>query len=319
LGRMDQALAMPRGGVLIDPPLAARIEYALGRIRGLTGEGEPVLTVPDLAMFNFLTGRPQPGPYAELYEHMIAHDAGASVVAAAEAAHVRLVVARYDNFFSHRVGLRKYAPLLTRYLRTHFRELDPANDSGFLYLVRREVPLPDVERVDVLADCDVPAESEESLQIRAHLLFDTLYHRFPDAEERSAPVETRCVVKVPDRPELAAQLAYPELERAQEDAALRADVLVEADGETRRLSRELIRLLPEARDGQNVRELRVDLSAYAGREVVITFRTGRRGVVRSCPSLHMLRLALEWRDPHIEIRPLPDSPRPAVGEASPFS
>jgi hypothetical protein len=281
LKRMDTAVDMPRGGVLVDPSLADKIGYYVGKIQELTEEGEPLLTVPDLAMFNFLTDRPLPGAYYELYEHMIGHDSGAGVVEAAEAAQVRLVVARYDNFSSHRVGLREYAPILAGYLRTNFREEEPASDASFMYLVRREEPLPEVERRNVLADCDVPEKNEGNRQIHAHLLFTTLYHRFWDAEERSAPVVTRCVVKVPERAELALQLLYRKPDLVQEYAAFQAGIFVEGDGETLQVASERFRLFPHGQKGENVREIRVDLSEYANREVVITFRTGRRGVVRS--------------------------------------
>jgi hypothetical protein len=253
-------------------------------------------------MFNFLTDRPLPGAYYELYEHMIGHDSGAGVVEAAEAARVRLVVARYDNFFSHRVGLREYAPILAEYLRTNFREEDPASDSGFVFLVRREEPLPEGEQRSVLADCDVPGKSEGSRQIVAHLLFTTLYHRFWDAEQRSAPVETRCVVRVPERAELALQLLYVRPDLVQENASFQAEILVESDGETLQVASELLRLFPDGQKGESVREIRVDLSRYANREVVMTFRTERRGAVRSRASFNLMGLALAWKEPRIEMR-----------------
>ena len=97
-------------------PTTQLIDYQVGLIQDETEEGEAVLTVPDLAMLNFLAERPMPSRFYNLYQHHIAHDRGAEVVAASNANDVKLALTRYDDFFSDRIGMREYASDLTDYL-----------------------------------------------------------------------------------------------------------------------------------------------------------------------------------------------------------
>jgi hypothetical protein len=239
-----------------------------------------------------------PSRYYNLYEHHISHDGGAGVVSGAEAHGVRLVVTRYDNFFSDRVGLREYAPALAQYLRNQFDiEFTVAIDQ-YIFLARRETRLPERETLSVFDRCD---PSDERQVVREHLLFESLYHHF-DTKRFDGRVETECTVTVPDGAELAVSIGY----REPLDVRPGASLTVEVNARTHRGSEPLLSetlLLRRQKDWRSPTfpEYRIDLSRFANQEVVLSFRTVLLGEVSMNP-LDMTGFAAVWRDPRIELR-----------------
>lgn len=295
LTTMDTKLDSRRGGVLVSRLDAWLIDLQIKIIRARTEEGEAVLTVPDLAMLNFLSERSIPSRYYNLYEHHISHDGGEGVVEAADAANVRLVVTRYDDFFSDRVGLREYAPRLTRYLRTRFEEVLITGDQT-IFLARRQKPLPDRDVLNVLEHCGQAANQI----IRDHLLFSTLYQD-PGTEGRARPVETRCNVVVPEHGQLAVRIGYTRPATAQRGTSLLGEILVISAAGTEPLIHKTFDVMPaQSAARRPPEEYRFDLSHLANQKVTLLFRTLRRGRVR----MHVLDskgFAMVWEDPRIEI------------------
>jgi hypothetical protein len=298
LGTLDTPVPHRRGGVLVAEPLAQLLGFNVHMIHKKTREGEALLTVPDLAMVNFLAERRMPSRYYNLYEHHISHDGGAGVVSGAEAHGVRLVVTRYDNFFSDRVGLREYGPALAQYLRNQFDiEFTVAIDQ-YIFLARRETRLPERETLSVFDRCD---PSDERQVVREHLLFESLYHHF-DTKRFDGRVETECTVTVPDGAELAVSIGY----REPLDVRPGASLTVEVNARTHRGSEPLLSetlLLRRQKDWRSPTfpEYRIDLSRFANQEVVLSFRTVLLGEVSMNP-LDMTGFAAVWRDPRIELR-----------------
>ena len=299
---MSAPLESPRGGVLLTSIDAAMIDRQVEVIRDLTSPDEYVLTVPALAMFNFLAERDMPGRYYNLYEHHIAQDQGAGVVEAAEKHHVELVVAGFNNFFSDRVGLRDYAPKLAQYLRTRFEPRFDVAGNRFRYLVRREEPVVGVVETDAIASCELGNEAGTEVRIEEHLLFSSLYHS-RSFDRPWQPVETSCRVTIPDRARLVVSIDYRKPYSATRDASISAEIWARDGEHEEQLLSETIRV--EGHQGLFAApgtEHVVDLSKFAGREVTLRFRTAFRG------NIHMLRLrpfddgryTLIWEDPRIE-------------------
>jgi hypothetical protein len=298
LGTMDTPVPHRRGGVLVAEPLAQLLGFNVDMIHKKTREGEALLTVPDLAMLNFLAERGMPSRYYNLYEHHISHDGGAGVVSGAKAHGVRLAVTRYNNFFSDRVGLREYAPVLARYLRTQFDiEFTVAIDQ-YIFLSRRETPLPESETLRVLDRCD---PSEGNQLVREHLFFESLYHNF-DTKFFDGRVETPCTVTVPARAELAVSIGYREPFRVRQGSSLKMGVDVRTDrGSEPLLSETLLLRRQQNWFSPPFPEYRIDLSRFANQEVVLSFRSVFRGDVRM-NALDIVGFAAAWRDPRIEVR-----------------
>lgn len=293
----SEPLQLARSGVLTSLIEADLIEEQVAMLRDRTSEDEALLTVPDLTMYNFLADRPVPSRYYNLYEHHIAHDDGEQVVAGAEANRVRWVLARYNNFFSDRVGLREYAPILWQYLRHNFRIEFAVSDNSLLFLHRLERPLPSVEAQSVLTDCDVPQELGLVRQvIRNHLLFSTLY-LFPDAKERV--VDTRCKVRVPPSGSLEVNLGFRKPLTADPGTELIAEVWAESGGKKARLFQKPFSVI--AQDGwidDRWKPFRIDLSRYSGETIQLRLRTELRGRIEM-DALDVFGFALEWNDPRL--------------------
>jgi hypothetical protein len=300
LTTMDREIAQERGGVLVSPLLATALDVEVEAIRSRTDPGEAVLTVPDLAMLNFLADRPMPSRYYEMYAHMIAHDQGAGVVREAEAKGVRLAVTRFNNFFSDRVGLREYAPELANYLRTQFAPVMTVGGDHVMILSRRETPLSGREPIEILESCDFPADDSDDRFSREHLLFLALYHD-PGTQGPSLPVETRCEVAVPEDGELVVRIGYWTPERASPGASLLAEVRAVTGSGGERLLSETMELVAERGwSSPPYPEYRLDLSHLANQEVTFVFRTARRGSVRMSP-MDLAGFAMVWQDPRIEV------------------
>jgi len=291
-----------RGGVLVTSFDAILINQQVDMIRELTSREEYVLTVPALSMLNFLAERDMPGRYYNLYEHHIAHDQGAGVVEAAERHDVRLVVSDFNDFFSDRVGLRDYAPKLAQYLRTRFETRFDVAGNRFRFLVRRDEPVVGIVEADAITSCDHGSSAGMEARVEEHLLFSSLYHSRP-FEEPWRPVETSCRVTVPDRARLAVSVDYRKPYSASRDAAVTGEIWVE-DGER---VEQLFSTTLEVEGHRGIfaapgTEYVVDLSRFAGREVVLRFRTAFQGKIR------ILRLSpfddggytVIWENPRIE-------------------
>jgi hypothetical protein len=229
LRTMNVPIDSPRAGILVNPILGSLINFHIQTIREKTDDSDFILTLPGLAMLNFLTDRPMPGRYYNFYEHHISHDDGSGVVAAAEEHHVDLVVAEYNNFFSDRVGLRAYAPELANYLRNHFETEFDVSGHKSQHLKRRHPPAESRAAFDLIDFCEI--DPEETSYARDHLLFASLYQ--PRYERSPAtPIDTSCTFSVPERAQLAFSVGYRKPARAQRKTTLTAEIWL-ADGDDR--------------------------------------------------------------------------------------
>jgi hypothetical protein len=296
---LNKRLTIPRAGLLVSAFQRDIVEFHVEAIQERTSEGDALLTVPALTMLNFLSERPMPGRYYNLYEHHIVRDGGAAVVEAAEASDVRLVVADYNNFFSDRVGLRLYAPALASYLRTHFEpEFDVANNR-YQYLRRRDEPLREGQRVEFLADCEWDPES--ATYTSEHLRFASLYQG-RDPLRPNATLDTTCDVRVPDHAELVFSLGQQNPWAASRDASFEAEVLVSHGGKSELLFSDSVEIRrPTGLTEPPAAVQRVDLSRFAGQDVTVVLRSRLDGWSRK-NRYGLGALAMVWQDPHLEVR-----------------
>jgi len=319
----DTPVGGKRGGVLVDQQEATRIEYGLEAIEEMSRKGSALLTVPDLAMFNFLTDRPMPSAYYNLYQHHIGHDRGTAVVEGAELHRAQLALTRYNDFFSDRVGLREYAPILAEYLATHFELLFTVGREDYMVLERLPHPRPLPEAQDLLENCDLSLGFQE---IRKHLLFDALYQDPGTGREMpSAAIQTECWVQVPEEGgELVLQIGYRRPIVILEDGSLTAEIFALTGGQPRRLLRKVFPVreetdtalyaVPEAERRASLHrspppdEFRVDLSPYAGERLTLLLRTTRVGkVLMGIFGLH--GYGTVWIQPRV----IPADSRPGTG------
>jgi hypothetical protein len=296
-------LEQPRGGVLVTAREAYGIEHQIRTITRGSEPGDAVLTVPDLSMLNFLAERDVPSAYYNLYEHHIASDQGLAVVEGSERRNVQLVMTRYDNFFSDRVGLLDYAPKLAHYIITHFeRSFVGANEQYIVYQ-RRENPEPLHPFIDVLADCESP---RGLVELNRHLLFSALYHKSHPLEPipREGSI-TRCRVRVPDDGGvLSLEIGYRKPHHVQRGTLLRALIKLEHEGKQELLARETLRVVRH--HGSNLstpyKRIDADLARWAGEDVVIVFETYLMGLVQAHP-LDFKGFSMVYRDPRLQIEP----------------
>lgn len=292
-----------RGGVRVDPVDGAKIQGLVRAILHRTAPGDPLLTIPDLTMLNFLTARSVPSAYYNLYEHHIAGDDGAAVAEGAERHDVRVVVTRFDNFFSDRVGLIDYAPVLVDYLVTHFERVFIGPDQDYIVYQRREEPAEPVPFRDALAEC---RSDSELAQLRRHLLFSALYHRSrPSAPIPAEGVATTCRVHVPaDGGVLSLELGYLRPRAALPGTQLVAEISVVEGDERRRLHYEPMRVVPARTEQRQQPFERLDLalSRWAGRDVDIELRTRLFGAGAAHP-LDWMGFAMAYRDVRVQARP----------------
>jgi hypothetical protein len=311
VGTMNTKLAVDRGGVLLEPFEAMLLEDVVALMRERDGA---VLTVPDLSMLNFLSGRPVPGAYYNMYEHHLAHDRGAGVVEDAEAAEVTLALVGYDDFMSDRIGLREYAPMLVDYLRDAFELTHTIGDQRYLLLERRSAPRREKRLVDALTACELGSRGQ---LVRSHLLFDALYQSTPtDARASAVGVEARCRVRVPDQgAELRMGVDYRG--RATRGSPPQAVEVWIAGPDGRARERVLARrFLPWREPGWRHRlplaEQRVDLGAWAGSEIVLILRSLPRVDDRNLGRAAVPGISVVWRDVRLVAPPVPG----LEGEAS---
>lgn len=284
---MSEPLPQHRGGVLVHKITAVGINQLVEVVRAHTDEGEPFFGIPDLAMINFLAERPVPGSQYQSYAHMIARDRGALTTRQLDAAGVRFVIARYDNVLSTEPRLADYAPILDDYLSRHFEATWMIQNDQYLLLERREAPRDPVDEQSVLGDCRFVGGDARPSSVREHLLFESLFQPLrPDAVRQQAA--TRCRVRVPEDAVLAVQIGYKRPIGMERGATLTAELLAadpaRPEAEAELLLRETLPVESMNVDGVPVPPVhRLDLSRWAGRELVLEFRTERRGRVRLSP------------------------------------
>ena len=303
LRTLDAEVARPRGGVLVSRAEEQMLGFEVAAIRAGSRPGEPVLTLPGLAMLNFLADRPMPGRFYNFYAVHIAHDGGAGVVAEAEGAGVQLVVADYNDFFSEHTRLRDYAPVLTEYLRRSFEPAFSVAIDEHLFLRRRAQPLPPREGRSALADCDAGDVRWQRRTIWPHLLFDVLYH-YPEQDARDAPdaVSTLCRVVLPGPAELRFRVGTRQPTEVRAGSELVAELWVHREGRPdEAVFRERLPLHPVSGWASPPGEERsVELSRFAGEAITLIFHTRFRGEVRMNP-LDLKGFAMVWQDPRLEI------------------
>ncbi len=301
---LQQPLAAPRGGVLIDPWEAGMIDFEVETMRARTRPDEPVLTVPGLAMLNFLAERPMPSRYYNLYEVHIAHDRGTSAVAESERRGSRLAVVDYNNFFSDPVGLSEYAPVLAGHLRRDFSPLLSVAVDKHLFLERRATSLPNRKLVSGLEDCDALTDAEFGDRvIRHHLFFDALYHFLENGAEGERQVsETECRIHIPAGAQLRVRVGYRQPLGVGDDARLLAEMWarIGEDGEGERLLEAEVPLAAQVGWGSPApAEYEVDVAHLAGRDVTLILRTVFDGEIEM-NALELWGFAMVWQDLQIE-------------------
>ncbi len=297
-------LTMPRGGVLVGEMEARNIEDQIRTIVMKTDPGDALLTLPDLTMLNFLSERDVPSAYYNLYEHHITHDDGAAVVAGSEERGVTLAMTRYDNFFSDRVGLLDYAPVLSDYLVTHFERSFVGGNEDYIVYERRAAPLAVQPFTSALADCTLREDGVDDL--RHHLLFSTLYHRArPNEPIPEEGVETVCRIDVPESGGvLSLEVGYRKPRLVKAGTTLSSTLSLRNAGERTELFQRNFRVV--RRQG-NVRQspyarVEVDLTPWSGQRVDLIFETALNGVVMAHP-LDFKGFAMVYRDPRIQTEP----------------
>ncbi len=301
---MDSELSVPRGGVLVRPEQATRLNALIEIIWRSTDDDEAILSLPDLSMLNFLAERKMPSAYYNLYQHHIAHDEGEAVVQGSEEHQVQLAVTRYSDFFSDLVRLRDYAPKLIDYLDRYFEIQITAAGDNFVFLRRRASPLPRRAITRVLDSCDLDSSQPEAdHKIIGHLLFTTLYQdRGPQHEQTQVEVESRCQVQIPeDGAELRLRVGTLPPLAAPKRAQLIVEVRARHDGKDELLFAHRMPVFHPF-GLQMMREFppqhRIDISRLAGKDVTLVFRSHRSGWVKSDPFSYKGYATL-WLDPQI--------------------
>lgn len=305
LSEMNAKVTPKRGGILERPYTAEKLNQLVEVVWANTRDGDSLLSVPDLAMINFLAERDMPSPYYNLYQHHIAHDGGAAVVEGSRSSATRLAVARYNGFFSDTDRLRDYAPALVDHLDRDFGIQFTAAADNFIFLLARPRPLPERDYTRLLETCVPVSRAQESdYAIREHLLFTTLYQdEGPHHEAKEWIEETRCEVELPDNdPQLLVRPDVYPPQYAEPGATLTFELLVERDDKPAAsvlryrtdvkmpASFQLVRRWPKER--------RADLSPFAGEKVTLVFRSHRRGVVLRNPTAYQ-GYSSRWIDPRI--------------------
>ena len=292
-----------RGGVKVSLPDASSLNQVLRNLALLSDPDDALLTIPDIAMLNFLSKRPMPSAYYNLYEHHISHDGGAAVVTGAENHNTPVVITRLNNFFSDRVGLRDYAPVLSDYIDTHFEQRYTIGRSEYLLYTRRERPVASENFASVLEDCD---QQSDKASIEDHLLFRSLYQTigvgFAGHEDS---LTTRCRVKIPrSGGEFVWQMEYSHPVKLRSPTTLLIEVSIESNQQRHPVFSESIEVKPINPRVNRLpapREYRVDLSIYAGQSVILIMRSTRNGLVSMSTSAKR-GFGTHWQHPRIVAR-----------------
>jgi len=288
-----------RGGVKIRPMDAENLGYMIRAVEAHSRRGDALLTVPDLAMVNFLTDRPMPSAFYNLYEHHIAFDGGRSVVEGAERAGVQIALTRYNNFFSDRRGLLDYAPELADYLETGFRRAILGGNDDHILLAKRRRPIEKTPFVNAFEHCEIGDDPPQQAELRDHLLFSALYHKsrvgyVMPPEGRT----TRCTIDVPATGgTLQLEIGYRPPFKIAPGTTLDAVVSIDATTGRSELARHHFRVAARQGYGPQLpyRRVEADLMPWAGQQIDLVFHTTLRGEVRVHP-LDFKGFAQVYRD-----------------------
>ncbi|MFT5694326.1 MAG: hypothetical protein ACI9QQ_000300 [Myxococcota bacterium] len=305
---MTVKLPQPRGGVMVHGINAVGINQLVKVVQANTEEGEPFFGLPDMATLNFLAERDVPGSQYQTYAHMIARDRGALTTEQLAAANVNFIIARYDNVLSTNPRLSSYAPTLADYLETNFEYSWLIQNGQYILMNRVASPKAPLETVDALLDCVFAGGNAAESSVRQHMFFASLFQPLvPDEIEQHG--ETRCRVTVPPgKSELTFRLGYRHPAVAGRKASLTAEVFARvestdelaADEPGAKLFEQSLRVLPANVNGEAFAATsRVDLAQFANRNIVLTFKTSRRGRVKLSPYT-LETYALSWQNPVIE-------------------
>ena len=298
--RLNTPLDQPRAGVLVSPLEALEINYQVRLIREHTPEGGALLTLPDLSMLNFLAEREVPSAWYNLYEHHIATDRGRGVARATEEKNVRYAVARFNNFFSDRVGLLDYAPDLAEYLISNFERSFVGGRENYIVYTRRSQPGIQHPYIDLLTNCDA---EDSGAEIREHLLFSALYHReHPGAPMTEAGITTVCQVQVPEAGGVfALEIGYRKPFRSGMGTRLEVSIDL-LDGEIRQpILEERLPVIPwrDSPRQQSFKRMEIDLGQWAGKTVDLEFTTRLKGTIKNSV-LDLKGFAMIYRDPRLQ-------------------
>lgn len=282
--RMNTPIQLERGGVLVDPLQALSIEQQVRTIERYSSKNDPLLTVPDLTMLNFLSGRHVPSKWYNLYQHHIEADGGRGVVEGSQENGVNLILTRYDNFFSDRVGILDYAPILSNYIVSQFKREFIGDDENFIVYLRRPEPESIEPYTNALEHCE---EGDRMTVVQDHLLFSAVTHKsyayrpFPPTG-----LKTRCRVTVPDESEiLSLEIGYRKPYQVHPGTTLGFEISILDENGRARLLNERIRVVQRRSAMRQLPFKRIDLdiSPWAGQEVTLEFETHLRGSAASHP------------------------------------
>ena len=304
---MNMEVEGSRGGVKIGFAEASSLRRVLQDIDQFSKPGDAMLTVPDIAMLNFLSKRPMPSAYYNLYEHHIAHDAGAGVAAGAMEHDTTVAVTRVNNFFSDRVGLKDYAPELADYIDRYFEHRYTVGREEYLIYSRRDEALPERDVVSALEDCEF---NSSKIKVVDHLLFRSMYQTIgPGHLHNEESLVARCTVDVPKQgADLVFELGYSHPRVLNKPTTLRVDVFIDAKSLRNRVFTETMRVTTTSPRTNRIpapRVQQVDLSDYAGQRIKLHLRTVRKGKVTMSRS-KVRGFGTTWQNPRIIARAATD-------------
>jgi hypothetical protein len=317
MNSQNSRITESRGGVLVDSFNARMIDYEVQELRNLTMPDEPVLTLPALTMLNFIADRPVSSRYYNLYAVHISHDRGASAAEEVERRGVRWAVADRDDFFSDVEGMRDYAPVFTEYLRRTFEPAFMVGIDKHSFLRRREHPLGESSPVDIRSACDLVVDAFATRNARRHILYDSIYHMFGTGRVTGTrTLDTVCALHVPPASSLTFMFGYRSPQTARSGSALTVSIwalptealdrpgihLPEVLGTTKFAPLDELRVAVASAPGLRSpppTERSIDLSAIAGKDVLLLLRTQFDGDVETdgsdpegfAAAIHDLRIA----------------------------
>jgi hypothetical protein len=222
---------------------------------------------------------------------------------ASEAKNVRYVVARFNNFFSDRVGMLEYAPELTHYLATHFERSFVGAKENYIVYKRRHEPSVEHSHWSALDACESETELAE---IRDHLLFSALYHRsLPGSPIPEQGTFTLCRVRVPDAGGvLALEIGYRRPLRSTRGTNLEASIAVIDEGRRKKVLEQELQVVHWRNSARQrpFERIEIELTPWAGREITLEFRTRLIGSIRTS-GFDLKGFAMIYRDPRVQSGP----------------
>lgn len=140
--RQDTPVKVGKDTLYLNRFRAENISRVTAYVEKTVEKGEPILCIPDIPIFYFMTGRPNPTRF-ELFRPGRFKDESSQmdVIRALEEAQVRLVIFNLEQIDDGRLQRRMgaHAPLITDYL---VRNFVPAARFGAFQILERAAPLP---------------------------------------------------------------------------------------------------------------------------------------------------------------------------------